>query len=212
MLAIVLARNDWREYDQIISLYTLESGKIDVLARGVKKILSKNSSFLELGNVVEAEVIPGKELNHLGSVQVVNSFSGLKSSTQKLFVVSFGLYIFSCFVTHQERDERLFKFLYNWIDFLDQNMSMPTVFSLDVFVVKLLSVVGFDVVEEEKVGREIKKDLELVRDGNWGVIERLKFEGNEAQILHNVVFQFCLYHAQKRIDDWAKLAYFSEKC
>ena len=212
MLAIVLARNDWREYDQIISLYTLDLGKVDVLARGVKKILSKNSSFLEPGNIVEAEVIPGKELSHLGSVQPINASFGLKNKGQILPALSFSLHIFSCFATHQEKDERLFKFLYGWLGFLEHNPAAPAVFLLDVFVVRLLSVIGFDIAAEEKVGKEIGKDLELIRDGNWDMEERLKFEGNEAQILHNVVFQFCLYHAQKRLDDWAKLAYFSGKC
>ena len=102
--------------------------------------------------------------------------------------------------------------MYSWLGFLEHNPAAPAVFLLDVFVVRILSVIGFDIAAEEKVGKEIRKDLELIRDGNWDIVERLKFEGNEAQILHNVVFQFCLYHAQKRLDDWAKLAYFSGKC
>jgi DNA repair protein RecO (recombination protein O) len=211
MLSFVIGRNDWREYDQIVSLYTLELGKVEVLARGVKKILSKNSSFLEPGNLVEAEVIPGKELNHLGSVQIVNGFSGLRKSEQGNAVLSFSLYIFSNFITHQERDERVFKLLYSWLDFLDNNKIGSAVFSLDVFIVKFLAVLGFDISVEEKVGKEIKKDLELVIAGNWEIINRLKFEGDEVQILHDIVYQFCLYHVQKKINDWAKLAYFSGK-
>ena len=85
------------------------------------------------------------------------------------------------------------------------------VFSLDVFIVKFLAVLGFDISVEEKVGKEIKKDLELVIAGNWEIINRLKFEGDEVQILHDIVYQFCLYHVQKKINDWAKLAYFSGK-
>lgn len=211
MLSFVIGRNDWREYDQIISLYTLELGKVEVLARGIKKILSKNSAFLEPGNLVEAEVIPGKELNHLGSVQIVNGFSGLRKSEQGNAILSFSLYIFSNFITHQEKDERVFKLVYSWLDFLDNNKIDSAVFPLDVFVIKLLASLGFDISSEEKVGREIKKDLELIAAGNWETINRLKFEGNEAQILHNIVYQFCLYHAQKKVNDWAKLAYFSGK-
>jgi len=207
----VIGRNDWREYDQIVSLYTLESGKVEVLARGIKKILSKNSAFLEPGNLVEAEVIPGKELNHLGSVQVANGFSGLRKSEKGNTILSFSLYIFSNFITHQEKDERVFKLVYRWLDFLDSNKVGSVIFSLDVFVIKLLAALGFDISAEEKVGKEIKKDLELIVAGNWEIINRLKFEGGEAEILHNIVYQFCLYHAQKKVNDWAKLAYFSGK-
>jgi DNA repair protein RecO len=210
MLAFVLKRSDWREYDQIISLYTLESGRIEVLARGVKKILSKNSSFLEPGNLVEAEVILGKELNHLGSVQLVGSFTHLRSSGL-MPVLIFSLDVFLNLITHQEKDERVFKLLYSWINFLDRNVSVSLVFSLDVFLVKLLKILGFDIVHEGKVGKEIQKDLELVSGGDWEVIKRLKFEGKEADVLHNTIYQFALCQAQKKLKDWAKLAYFSEK-
>ena len=43
MLAIVLSRRDFREFDQMISVYTKEKGKLNLLARGVKKITSKNA-------------------------------------------------------------------------------------------------------------------------------------------------------------------------
>ncbi|MFZ2978199.1 MAG: DNA repair protein RecO, partial [Candidatus Magasanikiibacteriota bacterium] len=69
MKAIVLSRRDFREADQIISLYTLEKGKMEILARGIKKITSKNSAHLEPFSLVEAEIIFGKELNYLGAVQ-----------------------------------------------------------------------------------------------------------------------------------------------
>ena len=46
------------ENDQIISLYTLEKGKQEVLARGVKKITSKNSAHLEPFSFVEVEIVP----------------------------------------------------------------------------------------------------------------------------------------------------------
>ena len=45
MYAIVLMRRDFRENDQIITFYTKDNGKVEVLARGVKKIISKNKIF-----------------------------------------------------------------------------------------------------------------------------------------------------------------------
>lgn len=211
MLSFVISRNDWRESDQIISFYTLETGKVDVLARGVKKILSKNSSFLEPGNLVEAEIIPGKEYSHLGSVQIVNSFSNLKKDDRNIVALSFSLYLFFIFITHQEKDERIFKLLYRWLDFLDSNKIASPIFAIDVFAVKFLVILGFDISAEEKVGKEIKKDFELIHSGDWGIINRLKFEGKEADILHNIIYQFCLYQAGKKVNDWGKLANLSGK-
>ena len=65
MQAIVLARRDIKENDQIVSFYTLEKGKVELLARGVKKITSKNSAHLEPFSFVDVEVTEGKEINYL---------------------------------------------------------------------------------------------------------------------------------------------------
>ena len=53
MIAVVLGRRDFHEADQIISCYTKEKGKVELLARGVKKITSKNSAHLEQFSFVD---------------------------------------------------------------------------------------------------------------------------------------------------------------
>ena len=61
MLSIVLNRHDFRENDQMVSLYTKERGKVAVLAKGIKKITSKNSASLMPFSLLEADILPGKE-------------------------------------------------------------------------------------------------------------------------------------------------------
>jgi recombinational DNA repair protein (RecF pathway) len=47
MLAVTLERRAFRDFDQLVTLYTKERGKVTVLARGSKKSTSKNASLLE---------------------------------------------------------------------------------------------------------------------------------------------------------------------
>ena len=77
MQAIILDRKDFKEFDQIISVYTKEKGKLELLARGVKKITSKNSAHLEPFSFVDIEIAPGKGIDHLTKVQSINYFSCL---------------------------------------------------------------------------------------------------------------------------------------
>ena len=77
MKAIVLSRRDFRESDQIISLYTKEKGKLELLARGVKKITSKNSAHLEPFSLVDIDIAYGKEFNHLTKVQPIEYFKNI---------------------------------------------------------------------------------------------------------------------------------------
>jgi len=65
MYAFVLRRNNIRENDQLVSLYTWEKGKVEALARGVKKTISKNAAYLEPFFLIEAEILPKKETYQL---------------------------------------------------------------------------------------------------------------------------------------------------
>lgn len=47
VMAVILRQEDWREHDSMITMYTRERGKLEVLARGLRKIESKLASHVE---------------------------------------------------------------------------------------------------------------------------------------------------------------------
>ena len=71
MQAITLSRRNFREFDQIVSLYTEDLGKVELLARGIKKITSKQAAHVEPFSLVTLEIARGKEVDHLTKVQTV---------------------------------------------------------------------------------------------------------------------------------------------
>ncbi|AKM78044.1 MAG: repair protein RecO protein [Candidatus Wolfebacteria bacterium GW2011_GWC2_46_275] len=58
--AFVLDREDFKEHDGIVHLYTEELGKVSARARGLKKILSKSSAHLEPLNFVRVRLMSMK--------------------------------------------------------------------------------------------------------------------------------------------------------
>lgn len=119
MHAIVLARRDFRENDQLISLFALEKGKINALARGVKKILSKNSAFLEPFFFVEAEIIPGRELSHLTKAVGLKSFKNIRADFQKSALAGRAAAFFDRFVEEGEIEPKVFFLFKSWLEFVD---------------------------------------------------------------------------------------------
>ena len=119
MQAIVLARRDFRENDQLIVLYTLEKGKISTLARGVKKITGKNSAFLEPFFFVEAEIIPGKEINHLTTAVGLNVFKNIRASLDKSLAAGRIVTLLDKCLGESEPDKKIFLLLKNWLEYLD---------------------------------------------------------------------------------------------
>ncbi|MCF6276794.1 MAG: DNA repair protein RecO [Candidatus Magasanikbacteria bacterium] len=144
MYAIVLERRDFRENDQLITFYTKDSGKVDVLARGVKKIVSKNSANLEPFCFVDAEILQGKEMRILGSVQSINSFSNLRQDFKKILLAQFTVKMLSELTQENLPDNKVFIFLYSWLNFLNELSCVVNYITLlNSFTLKMSALLGF---------------------------------------------------------------------
>ncbi len=66
LLGVILAKENWRENDQVISFYSQESGKLEVFVRGARKINSKLAPLIsEPFALLDLVVVPGKNHTHL---------------------------------------------------------------------------------------------------------------------------------------------------
>ncbi|PIT88440.1 MAG: DNA repair protein RecO [Candidatus Magasanikbacteria bacterium CG10_big_fil_rev_8_21_14_0_10_36_32] len=142
MIAFVLSRRNFRETDQIIILYTLEKGKIEVLAKGIKKIISKNSAFLEPFFLVEAEIISGKELSRLASVQPINSFNKIRTDLNKSLLAGVTVSLVERLLHENEREIKIFNMLHSWLNYLNDSKQISSVLIIS-FMVKMIAVLGF---------------------------------------------------------------------
>lgn len=87
--AIVLRRTKYGEADRILSLLT-PSGKIDVIAKGVRKEKSKLAGGIELFSVSEVTIHQGKT-DHLGiltSTRMLKFYSNILADLEKLELAS----------------------------------------------------------------------------------------------------------------------------
>jgi len=201
MQAIVLSRRDFRESDQIISLYTLEKGKQEVLARGVKKITSKNSAHLEPFSFVDIEIVPGKEIDHLTKVQPINYFSDIRKDLQKSLSASYVVGLTDKLVHSGEYDERIFSLLREWLEVMN-NLEYFNIVFVDCYIVILLYNLGFDIALSEIKNSELQKKLEFLASGDWELIGKLKFEAGEYQKLHNKIYNYLIFQTERKIKDW----------
>ncbi|HBU07144.1 MAG TPA: DNA repair protein RecO [Candidatus Magasanikbacteria bacterium] len=201
MLAFVLYRRDFREADQIISFYTLEKGKMEILTRGVKKITSKNSAHLEPFSLVEAEVILGKELNYLGAVQPINYFVSIRKKLQKSLAAGFLVSTLDKLLHEGEKDERIFDLIVSWLEYVDNQYTVYGIHLLDSYVVRLLSYLGLDIVESDKIPTGIKNDLEMLSKENWEIINKLEYKKS----VHDFIYKFLLYNTDRKVNDWGKI-------
>ncbi len=209
MQAITLSRRDFRESDQIISLYTLEKGKQEVLARGVKKITSKNSAHLEPFSFVEVEIVPGKEIDHLTKVQPINYFSNIRKDLEKSLSASYIVNLTDKLVHSGEVDERVFRLLREWLEMVD-NLDEFNIILVDCYIVILLYCLGFDISESDVKNQEMKKNLEIMASGKWDLINNLHFEGDEQKRVHSKIYNYLTFQTERKVEDWFKISQISD--
>lgn len=142
MFAFVLSRTNLREKDQMVSLYSWEQGKIETVIRGVKKITSKNSAFLEPFFLIEAEVLPGKEINHLVKAVPFFCYKNIVNDLDKIILLKTAFGWLSVLTKNNERDSRVFLLIKNWLEFLDATDNTSTALAYG-FLANLIAISGF---------------------------------------------------------------------
>ena len=200
MQAIVLSRRDFKESDQVVSLYTHEKGKLELLARGVKKITSKNSAHLEPFSVVDIDMAYGKELDHLTKVQGIEYFSAIRNDLQKSMAAQYVVELTDRLVHEGESDIRLFDALHSWLEFIKLN-KFHTIL-VDAYIVALLHYLGFSLSQDQRVmnGRWLSS-VEMCERGEWGNILELEIDGAQ---FHQTVLKLAQYYTERKVADYAK--------
>src|SRR5258707_7868292 len=82
--ALVLHRSDLGENDRILTLYTREKGKLNAVARGARRGVSRLSGATELFILEKLQIAAGRNLDIIMQCEIEMSFSGLRTDLQKL--------------------------------------------------------------------------------------------------------------------------------
>lgn len=143
LTAIVLTREDMREYDQRITLYTKERGLVVTHATGVKKITSKQSSRLEPGMLIYAEVVRAGAGDKLVAAEPLAYYPQIRRSVARALVVQYVLGLVGEAVLPHHPDRVLFDFLRVFMSFAAR---LPE-YAMNTFCVRALwrfmSVLGY---------------------------------------------------------------------
>lgn len=174
----------------MISLYTRELGKVDVLAKGIKKITSKNSSNLEIMSLVEIDIAKGKEVDHLTKVQPVNFFKEIYTDLDKIFIAGYIIKIAGDNLMTQQPDEKIFNLLLSFLEFLNSTSQINKLKLATGFIFKFWHYLGFGVQEEK---------YSVWLQGDWSSLNDLKIENEDVLKAYEFARNFSSQQSGKRI-------------
>ncbi|HEX74780.1 MAG TPA: DNA repair protein RecO [Dehalococcoidia bacterium] len=139
--AIVIKKTKLGEADRILTLYTPHLGKIQAVAKGIRRPRSKLAGHLELLTHSQVSLARGRNLDTIIGSQTINSFLPLKSDLQ---LTSYALYtteLINQFNADHIENYPLFQLLLDTMHRLCQAGDNELV--LRYFEIQLLNQVGY---------------------------------------------------------------------
>jgi DNA repair protein RecO (recombination protein O) len=110
-VGFILGKKDRGESDRVFTIYTKDFGKLELLAKGERKITSKLRGGLELFFLSEIEFIQGKNYKTLTDTVLVDDFKELKKDLKILGVLYKISEVLDSLVKEAEPDEKIWELL-----------------------------------------------------------------------------------------------------
>src|ERR671934_681055 len=146
--AVVLRSLRLGEADRVLHVYTLDRGRVGVVAKGVRKTKSRFGARLEPLSHIEVLLHQGSgELQTVTGVELMHSHRAVREEPYRLGVGLVGAEAMLRLFTEQEHNERAFAALTRFLGLLDDVPTRPARPALDPlalsFQLKLLWLSGY---------------------------------------------------------------------
>ena len=139
--AIIIKKTKLGEADRILTLYTPDLGKIQAVARGVRRPRSKLAGHLELLTHSQVSLARGRNLDTITGSQTINSFLPLKSNLELTSYALYAIELVNQFTADHIENYPLFQLLLETMHQLCQASNSELV--LRYFELHLLNEVGY---------------------------------------------------------------------
>ncbi len=139
--SIILKRIEYGEADRILTVLTKDHGKVQLLAKGVRKSKSKLAGGLELFSVATVSFIDGKsDLKTVVGVQLKKFYGNIMANVERT-MVGYEFMKLSHTYTQDQAEERFFEILSIGLSSLDDS-SLPVEITDAWFRAQLLITSG----------------------------------------------------------------------
>ncbi|MFO7635899.1 MAG: DNA repair protein RecO [Clostridia bacterium] len=139
---IVVKTMDYNEADKILTILSFEKGRMSIIARGVRKQGSQLSFCTRLFYCGIFECVVSREKNILTGSRMMQDFSSLSESLERLYCASHYVEVAACVILEDQPSEEQMKLLLNTLYMLSTGRSDLRLLS-SIFELRLLAQEGF---------------------------------------------------------------------
>ena len=156
---IVTRYANYRESDRILSIFTIEHGRLEAKARGCRKPQSPLVNVCQPFVFGQFEIYTGKEKATINACEVKETFYPIREDYERFSVGSAMLRLCHDAAPENEPNEALFSLLYHALSFLAYGKSNPQDLFC-CFLLRFLNTIGYrpSITTCAQCGRDIKND------------------------------------------------------
>jgi DNA repair protein RecO (recombination protein O) len=199
--AIVLKNSPYKENDMIVHLYTLQYGKMSVIARGVRKITSKSAPGCSSMTKSSMDIVLKKGLSTLIRAEGINYYRRIKENIESEIIANVILEYYYRYVEENNPSVEEYDMLNASLEALNNGYS-----PLTIYILFLIYVLKHEGIELEVDGCVVCQDTKVVSisyDGGFVCANHL---GNLPVLDKEVLKAFRHFH-KLSIHDIDKLQY-----
>ncbi len=141
---LILSRKNWLENDRILSFYSKEEGKVDILARSSRKIESKLSPTVsEPFALLRVTVASGRKFFHLIGVETKQHFKKILKSEAKLIKVNSVFNQIDKLIEFQKKDAKIYFLAAKFLETVEKIPEIKLKIISSAFLIKFLAFSGY---------------------------------------------------------------------
>jgi len=204
---IVLKKQNYKEADQIVTVYTAEAGKVRVLAKGLRLGKSKLAYCLQDLNLVEIEVI-GNKLPTLIGGKSLKGYRNVRENLDKIKAAFYASELMIKMTPDEQINPQALELFEEFLTHLNDDVAGQLHPALEVFSLKLLSCLGFGIEfagNSFSIPSEISVHLNDLAQIDFEASQKLDLSSDLKTKIHHTVNNFIQFILERNLKSQAFL-------
>ncbi len=164
LTGIILKKQNYREADQILTLWTKQAGKVRCLAKGVRKPSSKLNFCLSQLGICEIELAGNHGLATLIGAKPVRQFSSLFKNLSKAAAGFYAAELMMKITADEHPNENVFELLKDFLENLEQHSDLDSFGLIDAFALDVARSLGFGQPQPPATHSKVVEFVESILD------------------------------------------------
>jgi DNA repair protein RecO (recombination protein O) len=170
---IVIKEQAYKEQDKILTIFTEDEGKVQCIARGVRRPKSGLLASTQVFAYSEFVYYPGKSFGNINQAHLIESFYPLRDDLNKMALAAYLLDLMNNGFDFHQKNPQILKLLLYILFYIAEKKAKSDQVLVGGFQLKLISVLGYQPNLNQCVLCESKDNLSYFSIDEYGLLCKL---------------------------------------